>query len=61
MMQKIQEAGPIVGAVLSVAVWGKQNLPWPIGAIIDRVLFARIKAATGGRLRVAVCGGRSHT
>lgn len=57
MMKKIAEAGPVVGAVLGLAVKGKQTLPWPFGAVIDKVLFARIKQATGGRLRYAVCGG----
>ena len=59
MMKKINEAGPVVGAVFSAAVKGKQTLPWPLNAMIDRVLFARVKQATGGRLRVTVCGGRS--
>jgi hypothetical protein len=25
--------------------------------VIDKVLFRRVKMATGGRLRLAVCGG----
>ena len=57
MMKKIYEAGPTVGSIFNLAVKGKQNLPWPLSAGIDRLLFARVKAATGGRLRYAVCGG----
>lgn len=57
MMQKIREAGPVVGGIFGLAVKGKQNLPWPLSAAIDKVLFAKVKAATGGRLRLAVCGG----
>ncbi len=57
MMQKIQEAGPVVGTVFSLGVRGKQGLPWPLSAVIDKVLFARVKQATGGRLKMAVCGG----
>ena len=56
-MQKIQEAGPVVGTVFNLAVKGKQTLPWPLTAAIDKTLFAKVKAATGGRLRMAVCGG----
>jgi len=58
MMQKIQEAGPVVGTIFGLAVKGKQSLPWPLSAMIDRVLFAKVKAATGGRLRMAICGGK---
>ena len=57
MMKKIADAGPIVGSVFGLAVKGKQTLPWPFSAVIDKVLFARVKQATGGRLRLAVCGG----
>ena len=57
MMKKINEAGPIVGGIFAAAVIGKQTLPWPLKSVIDRVLFARVKQATGGRLRIAVCGG----
>ena len=57
MMQKIQEAGPVVGTVFNLAVKGKQTLPWPLTTAIDKTLFAKVKAATGGRLRIAVCGG----
>ena len=57
MMKKIAEAGPVVGGVFSVAVKGKQTLPWPLNVVIDKLLFARVKQATGGRLRVSVCGG----
>jgi long-chain acyl-CoA synthetase len=57
MVKKIHEAGPIVGAVFSVAIAAKKTLPRPFGAIIDKVLFARVKQATGGRLRIAVSGG----
>ena len=59
-MNKIADAGPAVGAVFSLAVKGKQTLPWPFNAVIDKVLFARVKQATGGRLRLAVCGGESE-
>lgn len=59
MMKKISEAGPVVGTIFGLAVKGKQTLPWPLNAIIDKVLFARVKQATGGRLRLAVCGGGS--
>lgn len=58
-MKKIADAGPIVEAVFNLAVAGKQNLPRPFSSVIDKVLFARVKQATGGRLRLAVCGGRS--
>ncbi|RSH92243.1 long-chain fatty acid-CoA ligase [Saitozyma podzolica] len=57
IVKKIHEAGPVVGTIFSLAVKGKQTLPWPISAVIDTVLFARVKAATGGRLRTAVTGG----
>ena len=57
MMKKITEAGPIVGGIFGMAVKGKQTLPWPLNAAIDKLLFARVKQATGGRLRVSVCGG----
>jgi long-chain acyl-CoA synthetase len=59
MMKKLAEAGPIVGMVFGLAVKGKQTLPWPLSAVIDKVLFSRVKQATGGRLRAAVCGGKS--
>ncbi|ORX33945.1 hypothetical protein BD324DRAFT_637764 [Kockovaella imperatae] len=57
MMKKIAEAGPVVGGIFGLAVKGKQTLPWPLSSVIDKVLFARVKQATGGRLRVSVCGG----
>ncbi|KAK4684196.1 hypothetical protein P7C73_g6002, partial [Tremellales sp. Uapishka_1] len=57
MVKKIYEAGPVVGAVFGAAIVGKQSLPWPFSAVIDKVLFAKVKQATGGRLRLAVCGG----
>ncbi len=60
MVKKIHEAGPIVGTIFSLAVIGKQTLPWPFSAVLDKVLFRRIKQATGGRLRYAVSGGESH-
>ncbi|WWD17947.1 hypothetical protein CI109_102392 [Kwoniella shandongensis] len=56
MMKKLHDAGPIVGGVFSLAVSGKQTLPWPLSSIIDKVLFGRVKAATGGRLRIAISG-----
>jgi long-chain acyl-CoA synthetase len=59
MMKKLAEAGPIVGMVFGLAVKGKQTLPWLLSAVIDKVLFSRVKQATGGRLRAAVCGGKS--
>ncbi|WVR05824.1 hypothetical protein IAU60_002849 [Kwoniella sp. DSM 27419] len=57
MMKKLNDAGPAAIAVFNFAVTGKQTLPWPFSAIIDKALFARVKAVTGGRLRLAVCGG----
>ncbi|KAK8865868.1 hypothetical protein IAR55_001016 [Kwoniella newhampshirensis] len=56
MMKKLHDAGPVVGTIFGLAVSGKQTLPWPISTIIDKVLFRRVKAATGGRLRLAICG-----
>lgn len=60
MMKKISEAPAALGTVFGLAVKGKQTLPWPFSTVIDKVLFARVKAATGGRLRFTVCGGTSH-
>lgn len=57
MMKKISDAPAIVGSIFQLAVAGKQTLPWPLSEVIDKVLFRRVKAATGGRLRLAVCGG----
>ena len=59
MMKKIADAPAIVGSIFHLAVSGKQVLPWPLSAVIDKVLFRRVKMATGGRLRLAVCGGES--
>ena len=56
-MKKLADAGPIIGSIFGLAVKGKQTLPWPFGAVIDKVLLAKVKQATGGRLRLAVCGG----
>jgi long-chain acyl-CoA synthetase len=57
MVKKIKEAGPVVGTIFDLAVKGKQTLSWPFSMVIDKVVFARVKAATGGKLRIAVCGG----
>jgi long-chain acyl-CoA synthetase len=57
MMKKISDAPSIVGSIFHLAVTGKQTLPWPLTEVIDKVLFRRVKMATGGRLRLAVCGG----
>jgi len=57
MMKKISDAPALVGSIFHLAVTGKQILPWPLTEVIDKVLFRRVKAATGGRLRLAVCGG----
>ncbi|WVF70822.1 hypothetical protein IAT40_005616 [Kwoniella sp. CBS 6097] len=57
MMKKLNDAGAAAIAVFNFAVSGKQTLPWPFSAAIDKVLFARIKAVTGGRLRIAISGG----
>ncbi|WRT64076.1 uncharacterized protein IL334_001004 [Kwoniella shivajii] len=59
MVKKIHDAGSLVGTIFNLAVSGKQTLPWPFSAAIDKVLFGKIKAATGGRLRLAVSGGGS--
>lgn len=58
MMKKISDAPAIVGSIFNLAVSGKQTLPWPLSEVIDKVLFRRVKMATGGRLRLAVCGGQ---
>lgn len=58
-MKKISDAPAIVGSIFNLAVSGKQTLPWPLSEVIDKVLFRRVKMATGGRLRLAVCGGLS--
>jgi len=57
MMKKLADAGPVVGSVFNLAVKGRQTLPWPFTSVIDKVLFTKVKQATGGRLRLAVCGG----
>lgn len=57
MMKKISDAPALVGSIFHLAVSGKQILPWPLTEVIDKVLFRRVKSATGGRLRLAVCGG----
>ncbi|WVQ97181.1 hypothetical protein IAU59_004291 [Kwoniella sp. CBS 9459] len=57
MMKKLNDAGPAAIAVFNLAVSGKQTLPWPLSAAIDKILFGRIKAVTGGRLRVSISGG----
>jgi long-chain acyl-CoA synthetase len=57
MMKKISDAPALVGSIFHLAVSGKQILPWPLTEVIDKVLFQRVKSATGGRLRLAVCGG----
>ncbi|OCF41417.1 hypothetical protein I317_04808 [Kwoniella heveanensis CBS 569] len=57
MMKKLNDAGPAAIAIFNLAVSGKQTLPWPLSAAIDRLLFGRIKAVTGGRLRIAISGG----
>ncbi|WWC86170.1 uncharacterized protein L201_001043 [Kwoniella dendrophila CBS 6074] len=57
MVKKIHDAGSVVGTIFNIAIAGKQNLPWPFSTAIDKVLFAKVKAATGGRLRVAISGG----
>ena len=57
MMKKIGEAPAPVQTIFDLAVKGKQTLPWPLSSMIDKVLFARVKQAVGGRLRLAVCGG----
>jgi len=56
-MKKLADAGPVIGSIFGLAVKGKQTLPWPFGVVIDKVLLAKVKQATGGRLRMAVCGG----
>ncbi|KAK6905634.1 hypothetical protein I203_106464 [Kwoniella mangroviensis CBS 8507] len=57
MVKKIHDAGSVVGTIFNLAVSGKQTLPWPLSSAIDRILFAKVKAATGGRLRLAISGG----
>ncbi|WVW82219.1 hypothetical protein I302_104225 [Kwoniella bestiolae CBS 10118] len=57
MVKKIHDAGSVVGTIFNLAVSGKQTLPWPFSSAIDRILFAKVKAATGGRLRLAISGG----
>lgn len=61
MMKKISDAPALVGSIFHLAVSGKQILPWPLTEVIDKVLFRRVKSATGGRLRLAVCGGKHRT
>ncbi|WWC66432.1 uncharacterized protein I206_100334 [Kwoniella pini CBS 10737] len=57
MVKKIHDAGSLVGTIFNIAVLGKQSLPWPFSSAIDKLLFAKVKAATGGRLRLAISGG----
>nr|XP_018267113.1 uncharacterized protein I303_01096 [Kwoniella dejecticola CBS 10117]OBR89271.1 hypothetical protein I303_01096 [Kwoniella dejecticola CBS 10117] len=57
MVKKVHDAGSLVGTIFNLAVSGKESLPWPFTSAIDKILFAKVKAATGGRLRLAISGG----
>lgn len=56
MVKKIHESGAIVESVFNLAYALKKNVPF-VGGVIDKVIFAKIKQATGGRLRLAMNGG----
>lgn len=57
MVKKIHEASFVAQRVFGIAGFMKRNLPWPFGSIADKVVFSKVKAATGGRLRLAMNGG----
>ena len=56
MVKKINDAPFIAQRVFGLAGFMKRNMPWPFGSIAD-VVFSKVKAATGGRLRLAMNGG----
>lgn len=53
---KVAAAGAITKSVFNGALTIKKNLPMA-GSVIDNTILKSVKAATGGRLRLALSGG----
>ncbi|KAJ9125892.1 hypothetical protein QFC24_002677 [Naganishia onofrii] len=56
MVKKIHESPAIVQQVFNLAYVMKRNVPL-MGGILDKAVFAKVKQATGGKLRLAMNGG----
>ncbi|KAJ9091805.1 hypothetical protein QFC20_007535 [Naganishia adeliensis] len=56
MVKKIHESPALVQQVFNLAYVMKKNVPL-VGGILDKAVFAKVKQATGGKLRLAMNGG----
>jgi len=56
IVKKINESPAVVKSVFHLAYTMKRNLPL-VGGLLDKAVFAKVKQATGGRLRLAMNGG----
>jgi long-chain acyl-CoA synthetase len=54
---KVQASGPIKNSVFRGAVEAKKRGVPGLARLADSVILSGVRAATGGRLRIAMCGG----
>lgn len=60
IIAKVNSGSPIVKSLFWSALWAKNNLLYyglPGTAVLDAVVFKKVKEATGGRLRICMNGG----
>lgn len=60
IVAKVNHGSPLVKTLFWGALWAKNNLlhyGLPGSAILDAVVFKKVKDATGGRLRICLNGG----
>jgi long-chain acyl-CoA synthetase len=60
IIAKVNSGSPILKALFWAAYWMKSNLLYyglPGAAILDSIVFKKVKEATGGRLRLCMNGG----
>ena len=57
VMSQVNQGGAIKKAVFNGSLWIKKSKIPILSQIVDSVVMSQIKAATGGRLRLALSGG----
>jgi long-chain acyl-CoA synthetase len=57
ILAKVNSSGAVTKSVFKGAVAAKKNNVPILGSLADSVVLSGVRAATGGRLRIAMCGG----
>jgi long-chain acyl-CoA synthetase len=57
IIAKVNEGGPLKKAIFDTAMYLKKNKIPGLAQLADSLILSGVRAATGGRLRIALCGG----